>query len=518
MKLKLSNFFSYILNFYKNELKNSIIFKINNKKIKINTSSINYVRIEIRDIEIAVINHYLEKTNLNESYKNHLFNQLFMINPEIYKKACLINYLINSDKKKIKFISASFMKKKDNELFKKFNITFREIKSQKINLLIVSIVRLLIEKKRDYNNSKKIYNEKYSKINSNLKYSKIIKDWNKDAQDFHVQKDKKSLDNAIIYLKPDIKKLLKSKKRIKYLRYLRNGNQDYFEYSPNINFSYVYKQALSIYFSSLPNEIKIGLINIIIQRISLDDFIEYIQKKFPDIKEFYTKEEYFTGTTYLTEKLKNEKIKTINYAHGVGSYCPIVNYDEFYVFSKAQANYYLSSSKFKVYEVAPSKKKEKTNLNTKLALFFICQNLLSHASSPTIKSSYKDVIKFIEQLAVDYDIPIFAKYHPASKESDKILSKSIIIVDDTKDLPEDNYYLALTFGSTYSMDLLGDMPFLLVNPTDFYLKYTFPNEDFILAKSYQELKKKIKKLITDREYYYQYWDKLISVIVQNTSP
>ena len=168
--------------------------------------------------------------------------------------------------------------------------------------------------------------------------------------------------------------------------------------------------------------------------------------------------------------------------------------------------------------MAPSKKKEKTNLNTKLALFFICQNLLSHASSPTIKSSYKDVIKFIEQLAVDYDIPIFAKYHPASKESDKILSKSIIIVDDTKDLPEDNYYLALAFGSTYSMDLLGDMPFLLVNPTDFYLKYTFPNEDFILAKSYQELKKKIKKLITDREYYYQYWDKLISVIVQNTSP
>jgi len=52
MKLKLSNFLSYILNFYKNELKNSIIFKINNKKIKINTSSINYLRIEIRDIEI----------------------------------------------------------------------------------------------------------------------------------------------------------------------------------------------------------------------------------------------------------------------------------------------------------------------------------------------------------------------------------------------------------------------------------------------------------------------------------
>lgn len=515
MKLRSLKLVHRIVNFYKEVLNQSIIFKINNKKVSINIISINFINIEIRNIKIKIINNYLEGLALNESYRNHLFNQLFF-NPNIHKKACLINYLKEKQKKRIKYISASFLKKTDYLIFSKFDLKIEKIKNRKTNFFFIDIILFLLIKRRDYNKSRKMYKEKYSKINHNIDYYKIIKDWNEGAQEIHVQKERKDFNNTIIYLKPDVNKLLRSTENMKYLKYLRNNDQDYFEYVPKIEFDLFLKQALKIYLLSLPAEIRFSLIQVVMERILIDDFINYIRKMFPKVKEFYTKEEYFIGTTYLTEKLKNNKIKTINYAHGIGSYCPIVNYDEFYVFSKAQAKYYLSSSKFKYYEFKVPKIKDKISIDKNFALFFICQNVISHVISLTINIFYKKTLEFIEQLAIDFNIPVYAKYHPDSKDSDKILSKNIIIIEDVRNLPKEFNYLALTFGSTLSMDLLDKMPFLIVNPGKIdYIKYKFPSEDFILINTYQELRNKIERFLTEKNYYYRYWDDLISLIIKN---
>ena len=250
--------------------------------------------------------------------------------------------------------------------------------------------------------------------------------------------------------------------------------------------------------------------------MEIDDFSNFIKNKFPSVKEFYTKEEFLPESVYLTEKLKELKIKVINSAHGLGVYGTIINYDVFNVFTKIQKDHYNRSSntKFELFNPINSLRQESIS-NKEIAIFFIHQNVLSSPSRKSSVSSriYEEILDYIEKIALDLNIPVFVKYHPGSTKKDKVLSNNINVVDEIEDLQNEYKYIAITLHSSYVLELLGSMPFLVVNPYNHInMKELFPEDNAFYANTYRDFKEKIQKFLEDREMYYKYWNKLISSI------
>ena len=63
------------------------------------------------------------------------------------------------------------------------------------------------------------------------------------------------------------------------------------------------------------------------------------------------------------------------------------------------------------------------------------------------------------------------------------------------------------------MELLDSMPFILINPQNrIDLTYYFPENEFIYATNYQELKNKVDKFLISQNYYQEYWEKIYQII------
>ena len=493
------------------KLQDVIIFKINERKKSIYTEELIYRNPEIRDIKIDIIQYYLKRLKLNRSYRNHLFNYLYQVDPKIYKMACLIKYL--SDKRqKVAVISAQFLTKEDITIFQQFNLKIEKIKQLKIkikpNLNLIPMILSLRNKKKQYKKLKEVFSNEKSMFNHEIKYKVMLRAKMKHFENVYLNKLEKSLDNTIIYLDTSLTSLTFRQKE--YIKHLKQNKRDFFFYIPKINYYQSFKAGLRICFSLLPKEFKISMFRVLIQRKEIDDLIKKIKKYFPNIEEFYTGNKIYFGATYLNEKLKEMRIKTINFSHGLGLACPYVNYDIFYVFSKMQRNYYIGTSTFKFFISKLSKMRKENLTYKKLALFFIGQTLFSDTSLK-LTSIYEKVISFVEKITLDLKIPTYVKYHPGSTAKEKILSDKIIIVDKIEDLPLDYNYLAITLYSTYVVELLNLMPFMIINPQEkMNMKYYFPNNDSIYAKTYQEFKDKVNKLMKDTNYYLEYWNKIIS--------
>ena len=508
---KLINFFFDIM--LKKRIRDLIIFTSKRKKKKINFYEINYTSSQIRDIKITIIRYYLHKININKSYKEHLFNYLYRHEPIFHRKSCLIKYLL--DKKfKIDKISASFLIKSDIPLFSKFNLKIKKIKPIKINILF-SIISLLIFRITHQRKKVKMKVEKKSNFNSKIKYYNMLrtKDKNEQFIDLYKYRLGKSLDNTIICISPYSKRKY-APRGSKYLKPLQTIRKNVFYYNPRMNFYDILKKAIRIYLTcSLPHELKIQILQIYIQRIGIDDFINCIKKNFTHIREFYTGHEFYEGLVYLTEKLRELNIKIIIFEIGIGmSLSPIINSDLFYVFSKLQKNLFYGTSKFKYYKLNLPLKRNIDYSKKKFALFFICE-VFEKTPTPRYNSTYKEVINYIEQIARDYEFPVYAKYHPISTAHDKIFSKKIEIVEKIEDLPQEYYYLSTLMVSTYALELLNLMPFLIINPQNtFNLKYAFPDDDLIYVNSYQEFREKIERFKQKIDYYNKYWEDLINLI------
>ena len=125
------------------KIQDVIIFITNDRKKSIYTKELIYGNPEIRDIKIDIIQYYLKRLKLNRSYRNHLFNYLYQVDPKIYKMACLIKY-ISDKKQKFGVISAQFLTKEDLTIFQQFNLKIEKIKQLKIaikpNLNLIPII------------------------------------------------------------------------------------------------------------------------------------------------------------------------------------------------------------------------------------------------------------------------------------------------------------------------------------------------------------------------------------------
>ena len=491
-----------------------VVLKIRNKKISFKIETIFYdPYIEVRDLKISIINYYLNNCNFSISFKNHLFNHLFIRDQQIYNKTCIVKFLLNNIVD-IREISTVFLSKEDFKLLKFFNLKIDKVKSKKIKRFILNsiyaLLTILSNIQRHYKELK-LFPQKNSNFDSNIKYFKILRAWVNLAENIYLNQLNKSLDNTIIHVNPGYLRELPSKRQEKYIKHLKEKKRNYFFYVPKLKFYNILKKTIKIYFNNNHGELKIPLINIIIQRNQIDNYIEYLLKEFPKVKKFYTKEEFHPGTTYLTEKLQENNIKVINFAHGNGVYCPFVNYDVFYVYSKMQKSAYFGTTKFKYFPWNFSLKLPKNETQKSLAILFIAQNIFTSKiiNSSNFKIYYKKVLNYIEKLAEENRLPVFVKYHPNSKEEDKVLSKNIKVIEKIEDIV-DYRCLALTFYSSYAIELLNQMPFIYINLEEkIDLKYLFPSDKEFYAKSYQDLRKKIKKFLINQSYYFQYWNKLI---------
>ncbi len=478
------------------------------------TSNINkvyYPYYELRDIKFEIIKEYLKRINFEKLFRDHLFNYLFMYDPSIHKKASLIKYLLDNKIRSAKF-SEPFLSKNDELLFKKYNLNVEIKKVINLDIVSIKILQWLVNKIMFIHYyTKKIDIENISRFKSNTKYLKLIRTRYERTENIYSNNLNKSLDNTIIYIIPNLQK----KRQQDYIKNLIKNKKDFFFYIPKINFKEILKIAIKIYFNSFPKELKLPLIKVFTERVEIDNILVYLKKKFPDLYEFYTSDEIFPSSVYLAQKLKDLKIKVINIAHGSGIFCPMVNYDEFYIVSKIQKNHYQGTSNFKFYTSRIHLEKIKSFPEREFAIIFIGQNILSSPmiKSPKIKSAYKEVINLLEKIAINYKFPVYAKYHPNSTVIDKILSDNIKIIKNIEDLPKDYNYLAITSGSTYVLELLSSMPFYLINPQNkLDLRYHFPDNELIYARNFQELKSRIDKFLKDQRYFREYWEKLYQII------
>jgi len=501
----------YLLRFFKKS--DLILLKINNKKYLLDSKDLNLLSIEIFDLKIELIDFVLKNVKLQKSYKQHLFSLLYMNDDNFHKKSCLVKYLINKNLK-VQEISATFLSKNDLNIFQKFNIQVRKINTNRINLTFISMLLLLLKNFIQYIKAIKIYPENNSKYDKNIHYYKIFKSFNIQAHNLFLEKITNSLENTIIYIKPYISGIA-LKRQQEYIEYLNKKDENYFFYVPKQNYIRQFKNAVRIFISNYPKEFKIQLFRIVTMRESVDNYVNYIKRKFKDIRKFYTSEEFESKTTYLSEILKKNNINVINFAHGLGVYGTYNNYDVFYVFSKLQKQHYLNfgSPIYKYLEFKKPLVKNRKNINKKLALFFITTTF---STSHSFNSLYKEVINYIEKLAKEFDFPVYAKYHPESKENAKILSNNIKIIEKIEDLPIDYNVLAITFTSTYVIELLNSMPFLIINPKNrLNLSYCFPKNNFFNVSNYTELKKKIYQFLNNPDFYNNYWKELLSIFKEN---
>lgn len=496
------------------KFRDPVIFYLGNKKFRVDLSRSSYINYELRDLKVKYMDIYFKNYKLDGSWKDHLYNYIFMHNEYFQKKVCLLKFLKDRNIKKIKKIKFLFLTKKDIFIFKEFGIEIGSIKQKRTKHIFILLFRLFLINLIINIRTRNFYKENQNKMNISGKHTKIVSAWAIDEVESFLKEIQKSLDKTIIYLKPpNIKFILKYKRKrlLDFIRLMRSGKYDYFEYYPKINFFKVFNVMFRIYFSSIPKEIKRSLLGVYTQRLFYDKLAKYINKNYPDVKEYYCNRTSHSYTTYLTERLRDLGIKSINISWILDIGCPILKYDEFYICSKVQQDCYIApNTEFKY------KKKREIKINggsikeKELAIFFIHQCIFSEEvlqDSLIIKPLYKEVIEYIERIS--HDFKVYAKYHPSSSEDDKTLSKNITIINDVKELPQKYKYISLTYFSTFAITLLDKMPFLLINPKGAVdLRYVYPDFREMYIESYDELKDKAKKLTND-DNYLKYWNELV---------
>lgn len=496
-----------------------ITFQINLKKTTININQIDYDNFEMRDLKITIIEHHLNNLNLKKSFKEQLLNYLFLFDKTFQRKACLVNYLLERNVN-IEKISAPFLSEQDFDLFKRLNLNIRKIKPNEIVISILksfgTMLLLFINSIKEYYIAFHLFPENKSRFDPNIKYYTLLRAKVENYERLYLQNLGKSLDNTIISVGSYNVGREMCERQKSYLKHLEVKKRNYFFYIPKINWFEMFESLIRIYFSVFPNQFKIPFFQILLKRKAVEDYLKYIKKKFPDIQECYINEEFQPESVYMTEKLKELKILAKNLSHGLGTSGPIVNFDVFYVFSKTEKALYRGSAKFDYYKIKTPLEKKVLSPQKNFALFFVCTCCFK---SRKFKSIYKEVVDFVEKIARDYPIPVYAKYHPDSTEEDKFLSDKIKIIEKLEDLPQNYSYLSVAFISTFVIDLLNSMPFIILNPQGLLNLsfYSFPNDKSIYITSYQEFKEKIEKFSKDYNFYIEYWNYLIDLIQKNYS-
>ena len=251
-----------------------VSLNLNDKKIIFDIKEINYDNIDIRDLKITLINHHLDKLNLNDSYKNQLFNYLFYIDLNFHKKACLIHFLLNKTWD-IKNLTTSFLSNEDYIFLSKLNLKIKDIKTRKTRFNLLLILLIIISRYSRYLIERSYFPEKKSNYDKSIKYFKMLRAWVDLAENLFINKLGESLDNTIIHVNPGYIRELPSKRQEKYLKHLQKSKRNYFLYVPKVKLLRIIAMAIKINLMRFPNDLKIPLIIVIFERMAIDNYVNY---------------------------------------------------------------------------------------------------------------------------------------------------------------------------------------------------------------------------------------------------
>jgi len=284
------SFFRKIIQFYIEKLRTPVIFYVKGKKYRFDLFRSAYINYEIRDLKKAYMNIFFLKFNFSNSFKSHLYNFIFMHNEYFQKKVCLLKFFIDLGVKRIDKIQSTFLTKEDILIFRSFGIFIKKVSNRKLNSTFILLFRRFLSEFFESRRSRNFYKEEYSSYDNKKKYTKMISAWALDEVQ-SVQKEVNiSLDDTIIYLKPPKMSFILNDKRKRLLDFIELTRKKYnhFEYIPKLNFKELIGDMVKTYFSKYPHQIKRDIFGVIIQRKYYDNFIDYINKHFPEIDEYYS--------------------------------------------------------------------------------------------------------------------------------------------------------------------------------------------------------------------------------------
>ena len=129
----------------------------------------------------------------------------------------------------------------------------------------------------------------------------------------------------------------------------------------------------------------------------------------------YTTDEFEIGSFALHQAFRAEGGRSVNAAHGVGLYCPIVGYNEFRVLTAGQADYYRANNP----ELVLSRQEA---LNARVELqpgrryrpkVVIVHQEASYTAYAYESRAQREMLRLVQAIAKDAGWPVAIKAHPA---------------------------------------------------------------------------------------------------------
>lgn len=214
------------------------------------------------------------------------------------------------------------------------------------------------------------------------------------------------------------------------------------------------------------------------------------------VKEVYTSDEFEIAGVVLYEALRQAGVKAINTAHGVGLYCPYVDYSEFFGFTKHQAEFYTrrcpglnaltrshSNSALCAVEAAGSDELPP-------AIVLIDQNFEDFGCM-----SEADALRSTKSLLINYSedrrVHFFVKVHPNSRASSAawVMGKAVTDWGVVKDYRP----VFITINSTALFDVQGSGPVLVYGGEGFFPEIYFGSD--VVKYTLQSLFSQLDKLM-----------------------
>lgn len=171
------------------------------------------------------------------------------------------------------------------------------------------------------------------------------------------------------------------------------------------------------------------------------------------VKTLYTSDEFEAGAFVMVKALQSRGIEVINTAHGMSFGCPYVNYDTFYVYNKAQQNYYSLKSAQVNYIVSPRSNTDPENcfLNSSVKRKVL---ILIEANYERLGMQYyadleSKAVDMLREFGRKYNVDTYVKIHPNRKVPEDLSQFSISGVKVVRHL-SDLSQAAPIFVSFYS--------------------------------------------------------------------
>lgn len=310
----------------------------------------------------------------------------------------------------------------------------------------------------------------FSKITANRRkrFKTLIKTW--CDVDINLHRHKVASEQSFIVIYPFVANIKRGLNHIKYVQ------QHFPKRFSLMGIRYSHSKWINILFSK---GIKRDL-NLL--HYEYQGAINHI-KDLRGFKVIYTSEEFMANNYLINKRLKNDKIRIINIAHGLGLYSPYSCFDQFKTLNNYQLEFYSRFSEIEEIKALYDDPKTITQLSLSLTeydLIFIHQNYEDHSDKIRESVYQNDLIEILNKYSTKHKC--YIKFHPNTKYSVKKLTlKKFYNLKEYTNTKKKKIFLGTLSTSYYSFRNEGI--YVLVGEDKTLLKNIFGGKNIIYNKS-----------------------------------